>query len=206
MLWLIISIIYGAINISIFMTKWHLVCKWNLSKHLYQHGSNQLAWLLCITSREHIIEIKRGIHTQVESASQGIAIVTSLCETYSVQFPASRDPLSLVYLDALHLHLSVKPPSAPTPCNPFQVPMYPHISSNPFYFKEFGQPLILSLLLWACPSSTLCWLRSAGLLKGYVYIIFWRQMQVCFKLVGSKPVWMQRPRDCIISIMLSLMQ
>lgn len=205
MLWLIISIICGAINISIFVTKWHLVCKWNLSEHLYQHGSNQFAWLLSITSREHIMGVKRDVHTQVESASQGIAIVTSLCETYSVPFPASRDPLSLVYLDALHLHLSVKP-SAPTPCNPFQVPMYPHIPSNPFYFKEPEQLLIPSLLLRACPSSIVCGLRSAGLLKGYVYILFWRQMQVCFKLVGSEPVWMQRPCDCIISIMLSFMQ
>lgn len=189
-----------------FVTKWHLVCKWNLPKHLYVHGSNQMAWLLSITSREHILEINRDVHTQVESASQGIAIVTSLCETYSVPFPSSRDPFSLVYLDTLHLHLSVKPPSAPTPCNLLQVSMYPHISLNPFYFKEFEQPLILSLLLWACPSSTVCGLRSAGLLKGYVYILFWRQMQVCFKLVGKEPVWMQRPRDCIISIMLSLMQ
>lgn len=93
------------------------------SEHLYQHSNNQIAWLLFITSREHITEIKRDLHIQVESASQGIAIVTSLCETYSVWFLASRDPFSLVYLDALHLHLSVKPPSASTPCNPFQVPM-----------------------------------------------------------------------------------
>lgn len=146
----IISLICGAINISTFMTKWHLVCKWNLSKHLYQHGSNQIAWLLCITSREHIREIKRDIHTQVESASQGIAIVTSLCETYSVRFPASRDPLSLVYLGTLHLHLSVKPPSAPTPCNPFQVPMYPHIASNPSCFEHVPAPQYAGWEVLAC--------------------------------------------------------
>lgn len=30
-----------------------------------------------------------------------------------------------------------------------------------------------------------------------------RQMQACFKLVGSKAVWMQKPHDCIISTMLA---
>lgn len=40
---------------------------------------------------------------------------------YTVQFSASRDPVNLIYLDAQHLHLSAKQPSAPIHCNPFQV-------------------------------------------------------------------------------------